>query len=229
LRLLFWRTPHPPLPFVSQSFTGPRGDRPTGCLTTKKSPARGRADAPHRKRGEAICSTRHRCSPRIRQTSGRNQTAGTRFGGQLASSRPEEFHLRALPEPCMTLSSHTAPDVRPLLKRLCLAQGLLLFPVGQWPRPNNPAPFAPAPLQGLRRYYGLLRPCASLRYSRPRGWSRLRLAPSRRRRDEAQVLTFHTKAGRASRRLHAGCRSGSIRASPELIPEEGSPPGSDIA
>jgi hypothetical protein len=27
------------------------------------------------------------------------------------SSRPEEFHLRALPEPCMTLSSHTAPDV----------------------------------------------------------------------------------------------------------------------
>ena len=30
------------------------------------------------------------------------------------SSRLEEFHLRALPEPCMTLSSHTAPDVRPL-------------------------------------------------------------------------------------------------------------------
>src|SRR5215471_17669055 len=35
--------------------------------------------------------------------------------------------------------------------------------------------------------------------------------------------------GRASRRLHAGCRSGSLRASPELIPEEGSPPGFDIA
>src|SRR5215831_3889445 len=32
----------------------------------------------------------------------------------LMLSRPEEFHLRALPEPCMTLSSHTAPDVRPL-------------------------------------------------------------------------------------------------------------------
>src|SRR5262249_34834253 len=30
------------------------------------------------------------------------------------SSRPEELHHRALPEPCMTLSSHTAPDVRPL-------------------------------------------------------------------------------------------------------------------
>ena len=33
----------------------------------------------------------------------------------------------------------------------------------------------------------VLRPCALLRYSRPRGWSRLRLVPSRRRRDEAQV------------------------------------------
>ena len=30
------------------------------------------------------------------------------------ASRPREFHPRALPEPCMTLSSHTAPDVRPL-------------------------------------------------------------------------------------------------------------------
>src|SRR5215510_8798840 len=58
----------------------------------------------------------------------------------LLSSRPEEFHLRALPEPCMTLSSHTAPDVRPLLERLCLVHRLLLFPVGQWPRPNNAAP-----------------------------------------------------------------------------------------
>ena len=39
-----------------------------------------------------------------------------REGGDpsLLSSRPEEFHPRALPEPCMTLSSHTAPDVRPL-------------------------------------------------------------------------------------------------------------------
>jgi hypothetical protein len=36
------------------------------------------------------------------------------------------------------------------------------------------------------------------------------------------------KPGRASRRLHAGCRSGRIRASPELIPEEGSPPGFGI-
>jgi hypothetical protein len=34
--------------------------------------------------------------------------------GEEVSSRAEEFHLRALPEPCMNLSIHTAPDVRPL-------------------------------------------------------------------------------------------------------------------
>ena len=56
------------------------------------------------------------------------------------------------------------------------------------------SPFAPVPLQGLPRHYGLLRPCAPRRYSRPRGWSRLRLLPSRHRCDRAQVLTFRTKA-----------------------------------
>src|SRR5215217_714322 len=30
------------------------------------------------------------------------------------TSRPEDFHLRALPEPYVNLSIHTAPDVRPL-------------------------------------------------------------------------------------------------------------------
>jgi len=36
------------------------------------------------------------------------------------------------------------------------------------------------------------------------------------------------KPGRASRRLHAGCRSGSIRTSSELIPEAVPTPGFDI-
>jgi hypothetical protein len=30
-----------------------------------------------------------------------------------SSSRPEESHLRALPDPYVNLSIHTAPDVRP--------------------------------------------------------------------------------------------------------------------
>jgi len=33
---------------------------------------------------------------------------------QRLSSRPGDFHPQALPEPCMNLSIHTAPDVRPL-------------------------------------------------------------------------------------------------------------------
>jgi len=36
-----------------------------------------------------------------------------------------------------------------------------------------PGPFAPAPLQDLRRYYGPVRPCASHRYSAPRGFCHL--------------------------------------------------------
>ena len=33
---------------------------------------------------------------------------------QSSTSSPRDFHPRALPEPCMNLSIHTAPDVRPL-------------------------------------------------------------------------------------------------------------------
>jgi hypothetical protein len=32
---------------------------------------------------------------------------------RILSSRAEDFHLRALPKPCVNLSTHTAPDVRP--------------------------------------------------------------------------------------------------------------------
>ena len=38
------------------------------------------------------------------------------LGGQeplFMSSRPEDSHLRALPDPYVNLSIHTAPDVRP--------------------------------------------------------------------------------------------------------------------
>jgi hypothetical protein len=45
---------------------------------------------------------------------------GDRINGLFAaahksamSSRPEEFHLQALPEPYVNLSIHTAPDVGP--------------------------------------------------------------------------------------------------------------------
>ena len=91
------------------------------------------------------------------------------------------------------------------------------------------SPFAPAPLQDLPHYYGLLRPCAPRRYSRPRGWSHLQLLPSRPRRDRAQVLTFRTKAWSSFAPPTCRMPLGQSQASPELIPEEGSPPGFGIA
>src|SRR4051794_16316314 len=54
----------------------------------------------------------------------------------VVSGRPEESHPRALPKPCVNLSIHTAPDVRPLARepRLHLVHGLLLLPDGvSWP------------------------------------------------------------------------------------------------
>ena len=70
------------------------------------------------------------------------------------------------------------PDI-PLrdIERLCLAHRLLLH--NSWPAAlaEQRSPFAPAPLQDLHHYYGLLRPCALHRYSCPRGVSRLRRLP----------------------------------------------------
>jgi hypothetical protein len=91
----------------------------------------------------------------------------------------------------------TVRGVRATAKR----QSITAPPVSSWPmaKAEQRSPFAPALLQGLPHYWGLLRPCAPHRYSRPRGWSRLRLLPSRRRRDGAQVLMFHAKAPFISR------------------------------
>ena len=44
-----------------------------------------------------------------------NEAGRSRLGYETKmTSRPGEFHPQALPEPYVTLSSHTAPDVRPL-------------------------------------------------------------------------------------------------------------------
>jgi protein gp37 len=125
-------------------------------------------------------------------------------------------------------SSHTAPDVRPLLERLCLVHRLLPFPVGQWPRLNNAAPS----LQSHYRAFDTTTGCSA---PAPR-FGTLTLAVGAAcglslhvvGRDEAQGLTFHRKAWSSFAPPTYMPDSGSIRASPELIPEEGSPPGSDI-
>jgi hypothetical protein len=64
----------------------------------------------------------------------------------LWSSRPEEFHLQALREPCVNLSIHTAPDVRPLAHAASSfvsstsSSCCQLASVGRWSRLNNTAP-----------------------------------------------------------------------------------------
>src|SRR5215472_7436894 len=127
------------------------------------------------------------------------------------------------------LESHGSRCSAVAIERLCLVHRLLLLPVGQWARPNNAAPS----LQPHYRAFDATTGCSA---PAPR-FGTLALAVG-----AACGLSLHVigvtkqrfarsirKPGRASRRLHAGCCSGSIRASPELIPEEGSPPGSDIA
>src|ERR1700720_3700138 len=97
----------------------------------------------------------------------------------------------------MTLSSHTAPDVRPLpFERLCLAHGLLPFPVGQWPRPNNAAPSLQPHYRAFDATTGCSAPAPrfgtlALAVGAACGLS---LHADSRQRDRAQVLTFHTKA-----------------------------------
>src|SRR6266404_2574857 len=56
------------------------------------------------------------------------------------------------------------------IERLCFVHGLLPLPDGfSWPvaSAEQRSPFGPAPLQGLRPYYELLRRCAPHRYSDP--------------------------------------------------------------
>src|SRR5262244_798102 len=80
------------------------------------------------------------------------------------------------------------------LERLCLVHELLPFPVGPWPRPNNAAPS----LQPHYRAFDATTGCSA---PAPR-FGTLALAVGAAcglslhvlGRDEAQVLTFHTKA-----------------------------------
>ena len=179
----------------------------------------------------ATLSNRFRLGkPTFAGTRGNEQDAPTPDLPALAprrgcsSSRPEEFHLRALPEPCMTLSSHTAPDVQPLLERLCLVHGLLPFPVGQWPRPNNAAP-SPQP------HYRAFEATTGCSAPAPR-FGTLALAVGAACDLSLgigeQVLTFRTKAWSSFAPPTCRMPLGPSQASPELIPEEGSPPGFDI-
>ena len=110
------------------------------------------------------------------------------------------------------------------LERLCLVNRLLPFPVGQWPRLNNAAPS----LQPHYRAFVATTGCSAPTLC----FGTLALAVG-----AACGLSLHTvavterrfsrsirKPGRASRHLHAGCRSGSIRHPPSRSRRKGHPP-----
>ena len=74
-------------------------------------------------------------------------------------------------------------------------------------------------------HYELLHPCAPLRYSGPCGVRRLDVSLA----SERQVLTFRTRAWLSFAPRTCRMPLGRLQGSPELIPEEGAPPGFDIA
>ena len=93
------------------------------------------------------------------------------------------------------------------VERLCLAHGLLPFPVGQWPRPNNAAPS----LQPHYRAFDATTGCSA---PAPRfGTLALAVGAACGLSLHAGGVTRHRfsrsirKPGRASRRLHAGAKA----------------------
>jgi hypothetical protein len=147
---------------------------------------------------------------------GRTAARGESPGG-VSPPGPRTVH-----DPLESHGSRCRP--LPWLERLCLVHGLLLFPVGQWPKLDNAAPS----LQPHCRAFITATGCSSpvlrvgtltLAVGAACGFSRHAVGVTKHR-----FSCSVPKPGRASRRLHAGCRSGRLRASPELIPEEGRPP-----
>src|ERR1700745_3049346 len=80
------------------------------------------------------------------------------------------------------------------LERLCLVHGLLPFPVGQWPRPNNAAPSLQPHYRAFDATTGCSAPAPRFGTLALAVGAACGLSLHARRRDEAQVLTFHTKA-----------------------------------
>ena len=151
--------------------------------------------------------------------------------GPSRTSCPEEFHLQALPKPCVNLSIYTAPDVRPLANEppgFTSSTGsscCQLASVGRWSRLNNAAPsvqlhyraFIPntscsVPVRRIGTL--ILAVLAACDFSLCIG---------------AQVLTFRTKAWLSFAPPPCRMPLGPSQASPKLIPKEWPPPGFGIA
>ena len=88
------------------------------------------------------------------------------------ASRPGELHPGPLSEPYVRLSPHTAPirRTRPQARPRFAAHTASSRCQLSGDAATRSDPFAPVPLQNLHRYYGSVRPSASLRYSSPLGF-----------------------------------------------------------
>jgi len=100
--------------------------------------------------------------------------------------------------------------------------------------PGRPAPFAPAPLQGLHRYYEAVRPPAAHQYSPPRSFSCLgfSLPPADVNTSTGIIAArgSHVPCQRPNRARAASMpdnHQGSRQVSPWLIPGQQLDPGSD--
>ena len=146
-------------------------------------------------------------------------------------SSPGESHPRALAEPYVTVSRHTAPTSQ--LRMREHAPSASVHPsapsLAGWPRADLtcPAPLAPAPLQSLPRYYGPVRPRAS-RYSASCGACRLRVSlshPGGRAGPFRPVAVWRRQCSpvphQRLRRAHATYTPGTIRAAGRQLPDYG--------
>ncbi len=117
--------------------------------------------------------------------------------------------LRGWPSPRLKASQASRLGI---LNGFCLVHGLLPFPVGQWPRLNNAAPSAPGPhYKTFLTTTGCSVPALrvgtlALAVGAACGLSLHAIGVTKRRFSRSI-----RKPGRASRRLHAGCRSGGLR------------------
>src|SRR4029077_11727915 len=139
-------------------------------------------------------------------------------------SRPGELHPEPLTDPDLILSHHPA---RATVRRPPPSVRCACPPVAGCPDPTSVTRSLRS--TGITPASSLLRSSPPLSGASVLSASRLEpLAPF----PLASPVRFSRSVqepGGASRRLHAGCRSGRIRTSPELIPREGLPHGFDIS
>src|SRR5271157_3815680 len=158
---------------------------------------------------------------------GRHARLGTRLLVRLCRGR----HLRRLnfmrlqgatrTDPDLILSHHPA---RAIDRRLPPSVGCQAPPVASWPDPTSMT--CPLRSTSITSASSLLRGSPPLSGASVLSASRLEPLVPFPLASPVRFSRSVQKPGRASRRLHAGCRSASIRASAELIPKEGSPLGS---